>query len=287
MGEPLVKRIFSGGMPYLIRALTPLHPGSGARVSGLVDLPVQREAHTDLPVIYGSSLKGALRAWASKKLEDGKVLEIFGPKPGEGDKGMGKAVFMDAKLLMIPVRSLKGVYGWVTSPFLINRFIEDLNLVDELLGRGKSGQLEGVQDPGKGEAFVSGERLTLELRGKSLVILEDVKYKAVNKEMEFLKLMGGKLKEVGERLVVVSDDEFRRLLKRALMVNPHIQIDEEKGVVNNLWFQEDLPPETIMYSAVFFPKELEQDLRKVLSGVVHVGGDMTTGLGFAEIIPLR
>ena len=43
-----------------IHALTSLHPGSGTAL-GVVDLPVQRERHTQWPTIPGSALKGVLR----------------------------------------------------------------------------------------------------------------------------------------------------------------------------------------------------------------------------------
>ena len=47
-------------------AVTPCHAGSGASV-GVVDLPIQREAHTDWPCVYGSAVKGALRAHAEQR----------------------------------------------------------------------------------------------------------------------------------------------------------------------------------------------------------------------------
>src|SRR5260370_14967537 len=43
-----------------LHAQTGLHPGSGTAL-GTVDLPVQRERHTQWPTIPGSALKGILR----------------------------------------------------------------------------------------------------------------------------------------------------------------------------------------------------------------------------------
>src|SRR5438309_535349 len=48
-----------GGLLFL-HAQTGLHPGSGTAL-GTVDLPIQRERHTQWPVIPGSTLKGILR----------------------------------------------------------------------------------------------------------------------------------------------------------------------------------------------------------------------------------
>lgn len=49
-----------------VHALTGLHPGSGTAL-GVVDLPVQRERHTDWPLIPGSSLKGVMRAECARR----------------------------------------------------------------------------------------------------------------------------------------------------------------------------------------------------------------------------
>ena len=43
-----------------VHALSPLHVGIGQGV-GLIDLPIAREKATGLPILPGSSLKGALR----------------------------------------------------------------------------------------------------------------------------------------------------------------------------------------------------------------------------------
>src|SRR5690606_18302582 len=37
---------------------TPLHAGTGQSVAG-IDLPIQREVHTQWPCVYGSAVKGA------------------------------------------------------------------------------------------------------------------------------------------------------------------------------------------------------------------------------------
>ncbi len=281
----VLKEVFQVGVPYLIRALTPLHPGSGSRVSGLVDLPVQREAGTDLPVIYGSSLKGALRSWATLKgLDEREIEEIFGPPPGAGDKGMGKAVFMDAKLLFMPVRSLKGIFAWITSPFLLKRFERDMDVVKKLSGKEINVDI-GEIDVKENEALLtSGNKLAINLKGRNVVVLEDIvlDIRIGGKELSFLAELKPIYEELVKRLAILSDDTFRRLLNRAMEIVPHIAIGD-KGVVENLWYQENLPAETIMYSVVFTSSNNEKKLSQLLKGTLHVGGDITTGLGIVEI----
>lgn len=101
-------------------AETPIHPGCG-RSMGVVDLPVAREAATDYPVIAGSSLKGALRDKAETLLPKEEVDLRFGRPDQAGD-----LLVADARLLLLPVRSLTGSYRWLTCPHLLERFRRDL-----------------------------------------------------------------------------------------------------------------------------------------------------------------
>ena len=45
--------------PYFLFTRTPLHVGAGQSV-GYADLPIQREPHTRIPIVPGSSFKGVL-----------------------------------------------------------------------------------------------------------------------------------------------------------------------------------------------------------------------------------
>ena len=48
---------------FTLVAETSIHAGA-SESEGAVDLPIQREKHTGWPCIYGSGMKGALRALA-------------------------------------------------------------------------------------------------------------------------------------------------------------------------------------------------------------------------------
>ena len=45
----------------IMYGITPCHAGSGSSM-GVVDLPIQRERHTNWPMIQASGVKGAFRA---------------------------------------------------------------------------------------------------------------------------------------------------------------------------------------------------------------------------------
>jgi CRISPR-associated protein Cmr4 len=63
-------------------AESPIHAG-GSDSLGTIDLPIQRESTTGLPVIWGQSLKGALRERARKAWGPGDppVTDVFGSEP--------------------------------------------------------------------------------------------------------------------------------------------------------------------------------------------------------------
>src|SRR5712692_547854 len=103
-----------------VHALSPLHAGTGQGI-GVIDLPIAREKATGLPFLPGSSVKGSLRdvcpeAWRVK---------LFGPEKNNADLHAGSVQFSDQRLLLLPVRSLKGTFAWVTSPYILNRFVRD------------------------------------------------------------------------------------------------------------------------------------------------------------------
>ncbi len=79
-----------------IHAQTSLHPGSGVAL-GVVDLPVQRERHTQWPVIPGSTLKGILRDACSRQDGNSEQLQaVFGPEKNHAADHAGALSLTDA-----------------------------------------------------------------------------------------------------------------------------------------------------------------------------------------------
>ena len=86
-------------------AETFLHPGSG-QSDGAIDLKVAREAVTGYPYIPGSAVKGALRA---AMCDGGEQKTRVDAAFGQVD-GAGSVLVSDARLLLLPVRSLTRAY---------------------------------------------------------------------------------------------------------------------------------------------------------------------------------
>ena len=111
-----------GGLLYVF-ALTTLHPGAG-RGSEHVDLPVQRDEF-GYPVIWGSGLKGSLRSYFTRLNKNNKVKTVFGPEPASEEVSEYSSAISvhDARLILMPARSLRGVwvYNHITAFIILPR----------------------------------------------------------------------------------------------------------------------------------------------------------------------
>lgn len=282
-----------------LHAQTPLHPGSGTAL-GVVDLPVQRERHTDWPLVPGTALKGILRdacrpADGSDQRE--QWVAVFGPEQEQADKHAGALVVTDARLLAFPVRSLRGVFAWTTCPSVLRRLARDVSLAGGSAVEG----VDTVPEVGRNQALCNdGSPLLLE--GGELV-LEEFEFQrtgpvgtladwlAENAVADEYTRSGLK-----ERLVVLSDDDFTHFARHATEVVARIGLDAERKTVKKgaLFYQEFLPTETLLYSVVLANASRSQSCRlsaeevagyveQRLPQVLQVGGDETTGKGLCGV----
>ena len=233
--------------PIYIHCRTPFHPGSGSSL-GIVDLPIQRERHTGYPKFEASGLKGCLREHFTRKDENKTLTNlIFGPEK-DGSEHAGMVCFTDARILLFPVKSLKGVFAYITCPDVLKRFFSELD--DAGLTRGFD----------KNEEFASNSALLstdtkLMCSGNKLV-LEEYTFKAakkpiVNKLAEFLAGMGLIAEnDLKARLAILPDNEFRYFVEMTTETITRIRIDQTTGTVADsaLFSEEFLPAESVLYS---------------------------------------
>ena len=257
-------------------AETPIHMGSGQSVS-YVDLPIQRERHTSFPVLWSSGIKGVIRDLASRVWNDkDKVETIFGPEDGGSDFASCISI-TDAKILLYPVRSVKGVFAWITCPFVLRRFKEDLKAV----GINLSVQIFDVSDDKK--VLVSNSSA---LRiDNNQVALEEFVFKAevkneVKELADFLKNFvhqNDLTTDLRNHLAIVSDNVFKDFVNYAVEIRTRIRIDQTKGTVKEraLFSEELIPSESVFYSLIFITdpyfgieKELYNEfLKTYVSGI--------------------
>jgi len=299
--------MFRIAKPLYMVCETPLHAGSGSDL-GIVDLPIQRERHTGFPKVEGSSLKGSLKEVFENlkevQIADAKIDAVEGVKfafgPEDGNAHAGALSFTDARLLLFPVKSMKGVYGWITCPKVLERFVNDLSLC-------------GIQDafkvPVESSAPVESELFIKD----DLIILEEYTFK-INKD-DICRKLGEWLSEnvipqqpdykywrdkVQKDIVVLSDDAFRDFVNLSTEVITRTKIDNTTGTVKDgaLFTEEYLPSESVLYSIImaapifsenkgsFQASNAEAEAAKVLAyfeaglpKVIQLGGNATLGKG--------
>jgi CRISPR-associated protein Cmr4 len=256
--------MFTKAKPFLLYAVSSVHAGSGSEV-GLVDLPIQREQHTGFPKIESSSLKGAIRAACSHQARDDEEAKrrlrlIFGSDPneteGDGSRELqaGAISLADARLLLFPVKSMRGVFAWVTCPYVLNRWNYEL----ELFGNGSYEKFP-VPDV---NTVAPDSKLLIQLGGqkdKPTIVLGEYTLDVTPAEetselgQALERLLSLHDMELEKRLVILDDDTFRDFVTLSTEVNARIRIESEKGTVVNkaLWYEENLPPESVLYSFLF------------------------------------
>jgi CRISPR-associated protein Cmr4 len=274
----------SNALLYL-HAITSLHPGSGTAL-GVVDLPIQRERHTGWPVIPGSTIKGVLRDACRRKNGDDPLLEVAFGKGGEKDSYAGALSITDARVLAFPVRSLKGVFAWVTCPQALRRHQRDADMA------GQPVKLPALAGVGEGKALAAEKCPLRTSQGK--IVLEEFVFEHVPAALD---LFGALPVEDRPRVAVLDDSEFSYFVTNATEVTARIGLNAETKTVKSgaLFYQEFLPAETLLYSIVLGaashkPEEVmpaEAILGHVfqqLPEYLQIGGEETTGKGICRVV---
>lgn len=327
--------------PFFLICESSLHAGSGNDL-GVVDLPIQRERHTDFPKVESSSLKGSIRDafeshnildndnryvvnknkkeansllgvfpdmvnnWKIEK-KDKKEIQLnkynqaidltFGPE--EGNAHAGALGFTDARLLLFPIKSMKGVFAWVTCPLVLERFKNDMLLA-------------GVHDIPElpKEKTVSAESKLLV--NNNMVILEEYAIKVDKDDLvdHFAKWLAEQVfpqiteydflrEKLKTNLVVLEDNDYRDFVNLSTEVITRTKINNVTGTVQSgaLFTEEYLPADSVLYSLALispifntdkgvFLKEgkTEEELiaelfAKGLPQIIQLGGNATLGKG--------
>jgi CRISPR-associated protein Cmr4 len=256
-------------------AETAVHVGTG-RTAGVVDLPVAREGPTDYPYAPGSGMKGALRDHA-RHAGMNTVDQIFGTTDHAGDLLPG-----DARLVLLPVRVLDGSYLWLSCPYLLERLTRDLRRL------GIDSDLEEIQ-PQLEHVIVAKNR------GSNSTYLEDQRFQTDVQEIPSTIATLGRLigheqtrNRIGPQIGIVSDADFSWFVRNALPVNARNQLDPDSKRSENLWYEETLPTDTLMYSVVVGRNGATDPASTMQSlfgenPYLQVGGNETVGHGWFQV----
>jgi CRISPR-associated protein Cmr4 len=301
--------MFEKKAAMFLYCVSPVHMGAGTQL-GAIDNPIQRERHTQHPMMAGSGLKGALRhdAWARWGKDNHPWIDrLFGPDANASDHA-GAVAFSDGQIVLFPVRSLKQTYVYATSPTALARLQRTLVTAGVEAARAwKTPQL------GADDCLVVDEKKKRDelLVGDKDLILESFKFEAMNGP-NALKDIAAWLADyampaepkyfankVRGHVVVLHDDRFNYFVRNATVVEAHVRISDETGTADDggLFYTENLPPESLLVSLAMASRErckgepigAADVMAAITTGeagrdgfdgrMVQVGGDATTGRG--------
>lgn len=272
-----------------LMAETSIHAGASS-ANHVIDLPIMREHSTGWPVVFGSAVKGALRAKAEGlNIENDLLTTLFGPDTNNASDHAGSLLISDARLLLLPVRSLTTQFRYVTCPGLIKRWQRDQERAGVAVG---SVSLPSIE---------ANEALVAETTND--LFLEEFVYQCRKTDLnELVKALAATAErdeeEIQSKLTIVSDDQFALLCQGAIPVNAHIAIENATKTVKQgaLWYEESLPAETLLYTVVAaqnsrnpkLPKPAEallEDFKNELfmTPYLQLGGNETTGMGWCKV----
>lgn len=300
-------------------AQTSIHAGTGSQ-TGIIDLPIQREGHNGWPCVFGSAVKGALRSHAEqqkmaqlkangelfidektyveKVQQAADIAVIYGApaKSSEVSDYASAIIVTDARLVLFPVRSLTSQFKWVTCPDALRRYREDC----QRLGIDLKITVPKINDKSD-----SSPALIYKSNTAEDLFLEEYRFKTEVQDLSEIIAALAKLMQredaitaLEKQLVIVSDDSFTHLVNHATPVNAHITLDSLTKTTSGgaLWYEETLPPETVLYFGLSANDARKKDLamaaEAILSAVLalfsdkpylQLGGNETLGMGWCAI----
>lgn len=277
-------------------AVSPIHAGSGASFAA-VDLPIQRERHTNWPHVQASGVKGAMRAHYRDFAKEKSLINLlFGYDKADKDHHIeyfkddeqkqkvdenfpGAVSFSDAKLLAFPIRSNIAPFVWVTCPAVLKRLSSDLYFAGLT-------PIDGIPD------IMEENALSLAGSMPEKVILEDMVVNVADGVVSnpipngFPGL---------NKLLLVSDEVFKIAVDSCTEIQTQIKIDSKTGTAQGgaLRYQELLPADSVLYSVVYYSRAVFENtlqsetvrrhMEDVIKDFIQIGGDETLGRGICKI----
>ena len=311
--------MFKVAQPLFFHVITPLHVGSGSDL-GIVDLPIQREKHTGFPKIEASSLKGSFRETLEDKYSDVndriKVHLVFGLDASNEESEEVKAFFeqkshtefagalglTDARILLFPVKSMKGIFAWVTCAKVLQRFTIDLNLCHPPI---ENSNLK-FSPQNTTNALCSSREVMI----SDKIVLEEFTFEAETNEKlkNFAKHLGDilGLPELENKCVLLPDTDFDEFVHLSTEVITRTKINNETGTVQSgaLFTEEYLPAESVLYALTFASPifAADEDIKAIFNAngapeeeevmkffvdslppYIQIGGNATIGKGIMAI----
>ena len=251
------------------------------------------------------------------------IALTFGPEEAGGDGHAGALGFTDARLLLFPVKSMKGVFAWVTCPKALQQFKKDMALTNSSY----------ADDIPESNSVPQGCRLFVKNKEDKRIVLEEYTFEVEEDSDEngpcskLAKWLSDNVagdnyweEKMKNDVVVLSDEDFTDFVNLSTEVITRTKIDNETGTVEQgaLFTEEYLPAESVMYSLVLASPifkendgdkgvfrmspdnpcftDCENEESKVMKffetavpDVIQIGGNATLGKGLvrARVLPVN
>ena len=245
---------------FCIECLTNLHVGSGESNYNIIDNEVERDpVLKNVPVIHASGVKGALRAHCKEILSAEQVKSVFGDASDAGNTNSGAYKFFTANLLARPLRVSQGSASYVLAT--TEEIVKKLGW----LASGLGAALEIPTDKPRGKVIAEGETL------------------------DWFTPEGNPGKDLfGESKIAIAPGfdafDLPSLARNSL---------DDKGISNNLWYEEIVPYTSRFYFFVLAPDVLKIDEKtefkftdfsaELTKAPVQFGGNASVGYGYCNV----
>lgn len=247
---------------FSITAKSSLHVGAGGENFWIVDNLVQRDPATNLPCIYASSLKGALREYMRDYLKTNnesdwiKILfSIFGNDKDDIEKDL-----LETEMRKLAVELKKNPDDW-----------RKLNIP----GQFRFMQADLLSIPVHKEGVVINKATCKWLKDNFNGLLElfECKLKDTTKIDNVIKVD----ETLDDAVFCEKVDDFHL----PVIARNHL----EDGTSTNLWYEQVLPRETKLFFAVLYEDKALFDIFRdaVIANPVQIGANASVGYGFCKI----
>ncbi len=265
---------------YLIETLTNTCVGSGDVSFGTVDILIQKDPVSSIPVFNSSSAKGAIKEhmeqFAPPKgsgFSEDDIKTIFGD---EKDKP-GGVKFYDARLLSLPLRSSQKVFYHSSSPSTI------IDYLDALETFCKKTDVKDLKDFIASLNFSDNE-FTIFTKEIGLEIEDYSKYKSVENS-GISELIKKYLHVEPENLAIFKNEIFSDICGNSLPVIARNKIGKD-GTSENLFYEEVLPRRSRLWFMLGFDNNITINSKfedKLTSDLIQFGGNASIGYGVTKI----